>query len=70
MVEAHRHSAKHQWVSFHETESTQIFLKHAVYQILQINYLLFHFNRTYQFVFQYCIWICFAFWFQLKMKKI
>jgi len=30
MVEAHRRSAKHQRGSFHETESDQTFLKHAV----------------------------------------
>jgi len=30
MVEAHRCSAKHQGDSFHETESSQTFLKYAV----------------------------------------
>ena len=30
VVEAHRRSAKHQLGSFHETESRQTFLKHAV----------------------------------------
>jgi len=30
MVEAHRLSAKHQRGSFHETESSQTFLKHAI----------------------------------------
>jgi len=30
MVEAHHRSAKHQRSSFHETESSQTFLKHAL----------------------------------------
>ena len=30
MVEAHGRSAKHRWGSFHETESSQTFLKHAI----------------------------------------
>jgi len=30
MVEAHRRSAKHQRGSFHETESSQTFLKYAM----------------------------------------
>jgi len=43
-LEVHCHSAKHQQSSFHETESSQTFLN-ILYQILQINYFLFHFNR-------------------------
>jgi len=52
MVDAHLRCAKHQQGSFHETKSSQTFLKHAL-QILQINYFLFHFNRkkTIRFVF-------------------
>ena len=59
MVEAHRRSAKHQRGSFHETESSQknvstcytAYLRYLIrpgmlYQILQISYFLFNFNRT------------------------
>jgi len=42
MVEAHRHSAKHQRGSFHETESSQTFLKYAVpditYKLLFVSF--------------------------------
>ena len=64
MVEAHRHIAKHQRGSFHETESSQIFLKHAILDFA--DNLLFHFNRT----LSVCFRICFHSAFQLKTQKI
>jgi len=59
-MESHRRSAKYQRGSFHETKSSQTFLKHAI-QILQINYFLFHFNKTNRSLCFLCIWICFVF---------
>jgi len=38
MVEAHRRSAKHQRGSFHETESSQTFVKHAVPDFAETTY--------------------------------
>jgi len=47
MVESYRHSAKHQRGSFHGAESSQAFLKAAMFmfQILPTSYFLFNFNR-------------------------
>jgi len=44
MVETHYRIAKHQRGSFHETESSQTFVKHAIPDFC--SYFLFHFNRT------------------------
>jgi len=44
LLETHRRSAKHQRGLFHETESSQTFLKHAIH--FADCYFLFHFNRT------------------------
>jgi len=48
IVEAHRHSAKHQQSSFHEIENRTL-LKHAVLDFA--DKLLFVPLQTYQFVF-------------------
>ena len=44
MVDTHCRIAKHQRGSFHETESSQTFFKHAIPDFC--SYFLFHFNRT------------------------
>ena len=52
MVEAHCRSAKHQRGSFHETESSQTFLKHAIPDFADKLFFCFiSTEQTYRFVF-------------------
>jgi len=63
MVEAHRRRAKHQRVSFIKLKVARHFWN-MLYQILQINYVLFHFNRTNLsvcFLILYMNMLCFSF---------
>jgi len=71
MVEAHHRSAKHQWGSFHKTESIQTFLKHAIpdfadkllFVSFQQNKLIGLFSNT---VYEYALYAAFL----LKTQKI
>jgi len=63
MVQAHHHSAKHQWGSFHETESSQTFLKDAMpdftdkllFVSIQQNKPISLFSNT---VYEYALYFC------------
>jgi len=71
MVEAHYHSEKHQQGSFHETESSQTFLKHATPDFAdKLLFVSFKQNKhTGLFsntVYEYALYTAF----QLKMQEI